>query len=304
MTAVHVYHEHASWIGDALRARGMEVVEHSDAKTFADAVAQIEILVTQRPPRELLSRARRLRLLHGLGAGVDDLFPSAIPDTVTICCARGVMAAEVSEHALMLMLALERSFPALLERQRAHEWKMFGMGKLEGKTVGIVGLGAIGQRIARITRALGMRVIGCNRSGRAIDGIEVVPLDRMVADHVVVCAPRTPDTLSLIDSTFLSRQPRGAYVISVGRGGIVDETALFDALSAGHIGGAGLDVFDDEPLPPNSRWWRAPNTIVTPHIAGYGRHYLERIIAAVVANIERFDRGEPVEGRVDGTHGY
>ncbi len=301
MKSVHVYHDHASWIGDALRAHDVDVVEHNDPRSFEDALAQIEILVTQRPPRELLARASRLRLIHGLGAGVDDLFPSAIPEGVTICCVRGLMAPEVAEHALMLMLALERGLPAMLERQRAHEWKMFGMGKLEGKALGIVGLGAIGQRVSRIGDALGMRVLGHNRSGRAVPGVEVVPLDRLVVDHLVVCTPRTEETLGLIDAAALART---SYVISVGRGGVVDEAALLAALREGRVAGAGLDVFEDEPLPADSPWWSAPNTIVTPHVAGYGRGYLERVIARVVDNLRRFERGEPVEGRVDRTLGY
>ena len=303
MATLHVYHDHAKWIADALRlAAGErhEIVAWSEPEPFVAALPSIEILVTQGPPRGVFAAATNLRLIHGLGAGVDDLLPAEdLSKDVVICGARGVFAAEASEHAIAMMLALERGLPAMFERQRAHEWKMFGVGKLEGRTAGIVGVGAIGERIMKVAAALGMEVLGTAlrpRSGH-------VPLDELLArsDHVVVCTPRTPATLNLIDAR---RMKRGSFLVSLGRGGVVNETALLAALHEGHLGGAALDVFEDEPLPADSAWWSAPNTIVTPHIAGYGRHYLERVVAVALDNVDRLLRGEPLLHRVDRALGY
>lgn len=300
MATLHVYHDHAEWIAEALRGRGHDIIALSDPAAFIEALPTIELLVTQGAPRGVFAGAARLRLIHGLGAGVDDLLPAPeLPERVVICGARGVFAAEASEHALAMMLALERGLPAMLDRQRTHEWRMFGVGKLEGRTVGVVGVGAIGERILRLATAFGMNVLAHAKRARAGH----IALEELLAraDHVVVCTPRTPETLDLIDAR---RLKRGAYLISLGRGGVVNEASLLAALQDGHVGGAALDVFEDEPLSPESPWWTAPNTIVTPHIAGYGRHYLERVAAVVLSNVARFERSEPLLHRIDRTLGY
>ncbi len=307
MSVIHVYHEAAEWIANALRGRGHEVIAWSSPELFRERIGEIEILVTQRAPTDAWSRATKLRLIHGLGAGVDDVLPAeGLAREVAICGVRGVFAAEVAEHALAMMLALERALPTVFERQRNKDWKMFPVGKLEGRTVGIVGLGEIGRRVARVASALGMRVLGTSRSLRPIEGVDVRPLAALLpeSEHLVVCTPRTPATLGLIDGAALEKLPERAFVINVGRGGVVDEGALLRALNEGHVGGAAMDVFEDEPLPPESPWWTTPNTIVTPHIAGLGRQYLERAAEVVLENVGRYERGEPLICQVDRTVGY
>lgn len=308
MRTIHVYHgdpKGAAAIAEALRTHGIEAVTWSDPDALRGAIGEMEILIAERPPRDALGLGRRLVLLHRLGAGVDDLLPApGLPESTAICAARGVMAPEVSEHAIALVLSLERGLPTLFENQRNREWRMFPMGKLEGKSLGLVGLGIIGARIARIASAMGMRVFGTSKRLRPVEGVEVVPLAALSVDHLVVITPRTPETLGLIDAEVLSRLPTGAYVTSLGRGGVVDEQALLAALREGHIGGAALDVFVDEPLPKDSPWWTAPNTIVTPHVSGYGRYYLERVIVVVVENLRRLAAGEPLLHRVDRALGY
>lgn len=304
-----MYHDAAEWIAAALRARAgeREVVAWSSPDHFRAHVGEVELLVTQRPPRDAWARASRLRLIHGLGAGVDDVLPAdGLAPSVAICGVRGLFAAEVAEHAIAMMLALERALPTVLQRQRDKDWQMFPVGKLEGRTVGIVGLGEIGKRVAKIARAMGMRVLGTSRSLRALDAIDVLPLAELLraAEHLVVCAPLTPATRGLIDAAALALLPDRAFVVNVGRGGVVDESALLAALHDGRVGGAAIDVFEHEPLPRESPWWSAPNTIVTPHIAGLGRQYLERAVEVVIENVERLERCEPLICQVDRTSGY
>jgi phosphoglycerate dehydrogenase-like enzyme len=307
MATIHVYHfapRFAETIAEALRGRGHEVVACNDDVSFRDALPIMEVLVTQRPPRGHWHLAEKLRLIHGLGAGVDDLFPSPdLPARVVICNARGVMAPEVSEYAIAMMLALERALPTTFARQREREWTMFPVGRLEGRTVGIVGVGAIGSRVARIASAMGMTVIGTVRKARILESVTIVPLEELLerSDHVVVTLPRTPQTIDLIDPR---RMKQGAYVIAVGRGGVINEQHLMTALREGHLGGAALDVFVDEPLPADSPWWTAPNTIVTPHTAGLGRNYLERTAAVILDNVGRMERGQELVCQVDRALGY
>jgi phosphoglycerate dehydrogenase-like enzyme len=193
-----------------------------------------------------------------------------------------------------------------LQRQHEKSWQMFPVGKLEGRTLGIVGLGEIGRRVARIARAIGMRVLGTSRGLRPVEGVDVRPLDPVLraSDHLVVCTPLTPETRGLIGATELGALPDRAFVINVGRGGVVDEPSLLAALNEGRVGGAAIDVFVDEPLPRDSAWWTAPNTIVTPHIAGLGRRYLERAVEVVVENIERLETGVPPSCQIDRSVGY
>lgn len=299
MATIHVYHGQAEAIAAALRGGGHEVVAWTSAEAFVDALPSIEILVTQRGPA--LTAGRKLRLIHGLGAGVDDLLP--FPPGVEVCTARGLMAAEASEHAVAMMLALERNLPTMFARQRAHAWKMFPVGRLAGRAVGIVGVGAIGSRVARICSAMEMRVLGVCKRPRPIGGVTMVSLAALLeeADYVVVCTPLTSETRGMIDAR---RMKRGAALIALGRGGVVDEEALLVALSEGHVGGAALDVFDDEPLRADSPWWSAPNTIVTPHVAGFGGQYIERIAALIRENVDRFERGEQLLCKADPTLGY
>jgi phosphoglycerate dehydrogenase-like enzyme len=164
-----------------------------------------------------------------------------------------------------------------------------------------------------------MRVVGIRRtsgaasgrvaSGAAWHGAEVRPSGELrdafaMSDAVVVCLPKTPTTLGLVDrAALLALRPR-ALVVNLGRGGIVDEAALLEALQSGHLGGAALDVFEREPLAPESPWWSAPNTIVTPHVAGFGLCYVERTLDVFFENLRRLERGEPLLHEVDPRVGY
>lgn len=294
MARVHIYHEDAREIA---REVPLESVALETPEALAAAMPEIEVLFAAMPPRTGWRRATKLRLVQMMGTGVDQLLPSPdLPTTVSIAGARGVFADEAAEHAIAMMLALVRALPTTILRQRDRVWRQFEVEKISGKTVTIVGLGEIGRRVARICEAMGMNVLGVSRS-------KPNPGAFASANFLVVCAPLTDTTRGMIGARELAMLPDLARVISLGRGGIVDESALLEALESGKIGGAALDVFDSEPLPPDSPWWTAPNTIVTPHIAGSGRDYIRRCIPILVDNVRRLERGESLVNLVDRTAG-
>jgi phosphoglycerate dehydrogenase-like enzyme len=164
--------------------------------------------------------------------------------------------------------------------------------------MGLLGRGAVGQRVARAAEAFGMKVVAFSRSHGALDEVA------RAADVLAVCLPRTPHTLGIVSREVIAQLPPGALVVNVGRGGLVDEAALLEALVRGDLGGAALDVFDEEPLPEKSPWWTAPNTLVTPHVAGHGLRYVERGVEVLLENVRRLERGEELLHRVDRAWGY
>ena len=310
---VHVYHEEAPHLCERMCAAGLanDLVPLRDPDSFRRALPDVEVLVTESPPPGLWSSAARLRLIQTLGAGVDGLFPAPdLPANVPVCSARGLFAAEVAEHALALLLALQRNLPVLVARQSSREWASFPTGTLAGRTTCVLGLGEVGRRVAAACAALGMRVIGLCRRPRAVPhvddvlGPEHLQALMSASDHLVVTLPLTPATRGLVDRQALSALRPGALLVHVGRGGVVDEAALLDALYTGHLGGAALDVFEQEPLPAGSPLWTAPNTLVTPHLAGYGLFYIERVTERLRVNLERLPRGEPLLGLTDREAGY
>lgn len=301
LDVIHIYHGDGADVCELIRAKDphRRLVAWSDEEAFRVGIAEAEVLFTSSPPRGLWAGARRLRLLQMMGVGVDHLLPA--PDLraeVTVACLRGVFAAEVAEHVFAMALALVRGAPTLVLRQQQQSWRPFASGTLAGKTMGILGCGAVGGRVARIAEAFGMSVAAFSRSQGALDDVV------SAADVLVVCLPRTPRTEGLVDRRVIGELPRGALVVNVGRGGVVDEAALLDALVRGEVGGVALDVFDEEPLPKTSPWWSAPNAIVTPHIAGYGLHYEARAVDVLLENVRRLEAGEDLQSTVNRAAGY
>ena len=171
---------------------------------------------------------------------------------------------------------------------------------LAGRTLGILGLGAIGEAVARKARALGMRVIGTRRSGAPTPHADrIYPpsgTDEVLeeSDAIVVLLPLTPETQGLLDRQRLSRMREGALLVNLARGGIVEEDALAESLKQGHLGGAALDVFDAEPLPPGNPLWDTPNLLITPHMGGLVGDYLDRALEIFFENLDRLERGAPL----------
>lgn len=313
MASVHVYHEHGEEIRDVIVARrpDLDVIVWTSLHELEAHMGEAEILFASMPPRAGWSGATRLRLVQIMGAGVDQLLPSPdLPASVSIAGARGVFAEEASEHAIAMMLALTRAFATTASRQREHVWKQFMVGKLAGKTVALLGLGEIGRRIAKIADAIGMHVLGVSRRARPVPHVSriALPTDMSAvlaaADFLVVCVPLTPQTKNMVCAREIEGMPEHSSIVSLGRGGIVDEAAVLDALRSGHLGGAALDVFEKEPLGPDSPFWDEPNTIVTPHMAGAGVNYVERCVDIFVENVRRLERKEPLVNLIDRTLGY
>lgn len=266
-----------------------------------------------RLPLPAFHMASALRLLQTTSAGVDRLHPS-IWEQVTVCNGNGISAEPIAEHVIMVLLMLARNAPRLLRSQLAQHWDRGVQGReIGGMTLAIVGMGAIGSAVARRARALGLNVLALRRSvgQRGVDesGNEVFPpeeLQQVLArsDAVVLATPLTPETRGLIGAAELATMRPGSFLINIARGAVVDEPALITALQSGRLGGAALDVFWQEPLPPESPLWRLENVIITPHSATRSDRSNERMAALVCENLRRYLAGEPLRNVVDLGRGY
>jgi phosphoglycerate dehydrogenase-like enzyme len=227
-------------------------------------------------------------------------------ERVTVTSAAGIHAGPLAEFALLGLLAFTKDLPRLRADQHAHRWGHYAVGELRGRTLLIVGLGQIGEEVARLAVAFGMRVIGVNRSGTS-DSPHVHEVRRTgelheclpEADAIVISAPLTEETSGLIDAAAIARCKTGTILVNVGRGGVVDEGAMIEALRSGRLAGAALEVFEREPLPADSPLWDLPNVLVSPHTAGLSMREDERIASLFVENLGRYLRGEPLRNRVD-----
>ena len=316
---IHVHHGFEPALGEAIAAQlraamGAErevVVSHKDEE-LRQVIGEVEVMLAFRPPRGIWAGARRLRLIQMMGAGVDALLPAPdLPPQVRVTNARGLHGAQMSEFALAMMLALAKRIPRALEQKQAHQWKIYGMPQLAGKTLGILGLGAIGAAVAEKAVAFGMRVIGTQRDPKPTPNVERTfggadASERVLreSEFAVVLLPLTPETRGSIGARELDWLPQGAYLVNLARGGIVDEAALLERLRSGRIGGAAFDVFSREPLPTDHPLWDAPNLIMTPHVAGLEPDYMKKLMKLAVDNVSRLEKGEPLVNEVDRARGY
>ncbi|HZU06796.1 MAG TPA: D-2-hydroxyacid dehydrogenase [Chloroflexota bacterium] len=267
------------------------------------------------PPglRRLLPHLPRLRWVHTMGAGVDgDLAPELVERDVILTRTRGLHDKPVSEWVMMLLLAVSKRLPELVLAQQARRWQPLDVPvTLAGRTVGIVGYGEIGRAIAARARGFGLRLIATRRRPQpapeldALYPAEALPELLAQSDYVVICTPLTRETRGLIGERELRAMRPTAWLINVARGEIVQEDALLRALREGWIAGAALDVFSQEPLPPESPLWTAPNLLITPHNAGV-RHpqFAAETLAQFIDNLGRYVRGEPLQNVVDKQAGY
>jgi phosphoglycerate dehydrogenase-like enzyme len=280
-----------------------------------DEAGEIEVLAWWQFSRsyltELAARLPRLRWMQSPAAGVGDQRPHDIVGKhVIITSAAGVYADMVAEHALMLLLALYRRLPELLEQQRQERWEDLGARTLAGQTLGIIGAGGIGRAAARMAKVFGMRTLGIRRGRDPISDVDQTlhreQLPRLLAesDAVLLAMPLTPDTDGMVNAGFLRSMKRTAVLINIARGRVVDTDALVDALRNGSIAGAGLDVTDPEPLPQGHPLWHLPGVIITPH------HANPRLLSRVHAvqrfadNLRRYLNDEPLIAVVDPERGY
>jgi phosphoglycerate dehydrogenase-like enzyme len=272
--------------------------------------------------KDLVASLRRLRWVQAPAAGIGHILSAELAASpIILTTARGVRARAIAEHVLGMALALARQLPLVLRRQAEHAWALDEIETartvrtLHGKRLGIVGLGSIGTEVARLASAVGLRVSATKRrpgQGRpadleAID--EVLPPERLPellakSDVLLLSAALTPETRLLIGREALQHIKRGALLINVGRGRLIDDEAVIEALRDGRLGGAALDVFTREPLDPASPYWDLPNVIVTPHMSGAMEDYWTPLVALFSENLRRFEAGQPLINVVDKKAGY
>jgi phosphoglycerate dehydrogenase-like enzyme len=294
----------------------LSVVVAPTDEEFSTLLPRAEAIVAWRVDSMEIDTAPNLRWIQTVGAGVEDVIvPEMAKRGIILTNNSGVHAPNIAEHLLAMMLAFARRLPFQIRGQLAHEWRddsgRQGVFELDGQTLLVVGLGDIGQALARRAHALGMNVLGVRRRGGDVPEsvAEVVGLADLIrvlpqAHHVAICLPLTPQTRGLfVRDTFNVMRP-GAYLYNIGRGPIVDTAALVDALSSGHLGGAGLDVTDPEPLPADSPLWDMENVIITSHTSGATPRYWDRAIAILESNIERYRSGGELLNVVDLGLGY
>ncbi|CEK13194.1 phosphoglycerate dehydrogenase-like oxidoreductase [Chthonomonas calidirosea] len=282
-------------------------------------VHEAEVFVCGGVPEDTLKRAERLRWVSFWSAGLDGKVPSwLLKRGVQITNASGVHGPNIAEHVLGMMIYFTRRFDFYLRAQWSRRWERTPPnrlpGELSGQTLGILGFGRIGEALAVRAHAFGMRVIAVKRDpNRRYDatvqpdrlyGLEGLPEVLSEADHVCVALPYTEQTHHLIDRERLSQMRSSAYLYNIARGKIVDEVALIEALQQGTIAGAGLDVFEEEPLPADSPLWTMENVFLTPHVSGVTPHYFVRFAQLFVANLERYLEGKSLLNRYEPQRGY
>jgi phosphoglycerate dehydrogenase-like enzyme len=274
----------------------------------------------------LLARATRMSWVHSATSGVERaLTPAAVERGLVVTNARGVFSRPIAEYVLMMILAVSRRLPQLLELQRERTWQPLEGAELRDVTVGIVGLGSIGRAIGALATGFGCRVVAVRRRsdgstdapGRddeersfgpirlaRVGGPETLPELLAESDFIVLAVPLTPETEEMINAETLAKFKPGAWLINVARGRLIDERALLRVLRDGGLGGAVLDTFRDEPLPPMSSFYDLPNVIVTPHTAWSSGRVLDRSVELFCDNLRRFAAGEPLLNVVDPGAGY
>ena len=301
---------------DDLDLPGMRIVTVTTPEELAEEIVDADVLYGF-PTADLLQRGKALRWIQSPSAGVNYLqtLTELVENDIVLTNTRGAHGPSIGEHTFALLFALTRHIPESIQAQRNHYWarpELYRTSReMRGLTMGIVGYGAIGRAVAQRAKGFDMEIL-------AVDphpdpgapfvaepwGIERLPdlLER--SDVVVVAAPLTAESYHLLDAAALARMKSDAYLIIVSRGGIVDEEALADALEAGKLAGAGLDVTEIEPLSAESRLWDAPNTVITPHTAGDSSEKERRCVEILRENLVRFANGETLMNLVDKQRGY
>jgi phosphoglycerate dehydrogenase-like enzyme len=297
----------------------VELVRVTEDDELPAALADADVFFGFHFPPEHFATARSLRWIHSAAAGVEaNLFPAMVASDVVLTNAAGLHAINIPEHAIGLMGALARNLHVALRLKAERRWDRYaaisaggGFRPLAGSHLAVLGAGAIGVGIARLGHALDMRVrVLRRRPELPIEGAEaVVGPERFHellgwADFVVIAAALTPETRGLFDAASFGAMKSSAYLVNVGRGEIVDDDALVEALRMGAIAGAGLDVFAEEPLPSDHPYWTLDNVILTPHVSGYLPDFFARAFEIFLDNLDRLLAGRPLRNVVDKRLGY
>jgi phosphoglycerate dehydrogenase-like enzyme len=315
---IHILHAEyrPSWEEVSARRRGTPLPEPEEISgELRAALREADIIFGFTVPRGILDLAPRLGWLATPSTGIDHLRSTGLleSDAVEITNVAGLAAGVIAEHVLASMLFFAKRLRHFEAERHERKWRMTRVRALEGRTVGLVGVGNIGREVATRAKAFGMRVIGIGRGdsdGRRVAGVDSVldaselPDLLAAADYVVLAVADTPETRSMIGAAEIGAMKPDAVLVNVARGTVLDEAALVAALREGSIAGAALDVFAHEPLPADSPLWELPNVLITPHVAANFDEYLPRSVEHFAANLRRFLAGAPLETRFDRARGY
>jgi phosphoglycerate dehydrogenase-like enzyme len=317
------------WFSERLRQDfpGVEVVQRKDYGNIEDDLRDADVVVTWSLRPEQVRAAGKLRWIHSPAAAVHLLMiPEIINSNIVVTNAGSVHGPVVAEHVMAQVLALAKRLPSAVRYQQQHKWAQDELWheqprprEIAGATLGLIGLGNIGSEVARRALALSMNIVAVREHPQksveipcasfASSAVKVLGLDQLdvmlaETDYVVLAAPLTPRTRALINAERLARMKPDACLINVSRGALVDEAALADALRRRQIGGAALDVFEEEPLPPESPLWDLDNVLITPHSAALTDKLWDRHFALIAENLRRFTAGSPLVNVVDKAKGY
>jgi D-2-hydroxyacid dehydrogenase (NADP+) len=321
-----VWHPFTEWqpkpiLSESIRNRWpeMNVLHLQNYEQLPPELPDTDIFIGYSLRADQLKDARKLKWIHSTASGVKQLmYPELRNSGIVVTNPSGIFSIPMAEHTIGMILALARNFPDTVRQQDQANWsqqllweKPQHLTELNGQTLLIVGYGSIGREVARRAKAFEMRVLGVTRSGKAdqthLDGVfpvarlgEVLPQ----ADFILLCAPETDETKHLIGALQLSKMKRGARLINIGRGSLLDEAALIQALESGALGGAAIDVAQTEPLPPERPLWKAPNLFITPHTSGVSDRLWNRQSKILMDLLERWFDGRELFNQVDFKRGY
>jgi phosphoglycerate dehydrogenase-like enzyme len=310
-----------SWIRERLQQKfpDQHFLQLQNYDRVPGEIADTDVFIGWSLRPEQFVAAKKLRWIHSPAAAVHQLmYPELIKSSVALTNSTGIHGAVVAEHAIAVLLALAKRLPQAMQYKAKHQWSQDQLWhgsprprEVADSTVLVMGMGSIGREFTARAKALGMKVLAVRENPtKGLSGADEVyspeQIDELLpqADYVLLCAPVTPATTAIMNAARLSKMKPDAYLINVARGPLIDETALLEALQHRRIGGAALDVFNEEPLPPDSPFWSLDNLLITPHTAAVTERLWERHYRLIVDNMKRFLAGQPLLNEVDKGRGY
>lgn len=290
----------------------VEILFADSAEAVPDS-AHFDVVITPTLPwlPDALARLGSYRWIHFLSAGVEKIWEMDFDKSRAVMTkSSGVHGAPMSEYAMGAMLYFAKQFGHFHNQAKQARWQRNWLDELTGRQLTVLGLGHIGQSLARRAKAFDMQIVGTQRTPRTITGVDrIVALEDIgselaYTDFLVCCLPLTDVTRGLVDDKFLSQLKPGAVLIDISRGGVVKGDAVLKALDTGLLKGAALDVFEQQPLPPESPLWKREDILITPHVSGTTPHYLERALHVFLVNYDAFSKGQRMVTLVDQVAGY
>jgi phosphoglycerate dehydrogenase-like enzyme len=310
-----------AWIRERLQQDfpGHQFIQLQNYDRVPEEIADSDVFIGWSLRPQQFVAARKLRWIHSPAAAVHQLmFPELVRSNVLLTNSTGIHGPVVAEHAIAVLLAMAKRLPQAMQYQAQKTWSQDQLWneqprprEVAGATVAVIGMGGIGSEFATRARALGMKVLAVRENpakgtGGADEVFSPAEVDNILprADYVLLCTPVTPETTGIINAERLRRMKPDAYLINVGRGPLVDEAALLQALRERRIAGAALDVFNEEPLPSDSPFWLLDNLLITPHTAAVTERLWERHYRLIAENLKRFLAGGPLLNEVNTKRGY